>query len=94
MCLSGTIELEMAMRGNIKSDQTNSVGLLHEVQPNPLGSDLSNSMDCVQEHQLCFLTSHACMHAHIHGCSSDRGVWLFHKRTQNINVVTKTKPLA
>lgn len=58
------MQLDMAMRGNSKSDQKNSVGLLHEVQPNPLGYDLSNSVDCVQEHRLCFLTPHACMHTY------------------------------
>lgn len=57
---------DMAMRGNIESDQKNSVGLLHEVRPNPQGYDLSNSVDCVQEHQLYFLTPHACMHACTH----------------------------
>lgn len=55
---------DMVTRGNIESDQWNSVGLLHEVQPNPQGYDLSNSVDCVQEHQLCFLTPHACMHTY------------------------------
>jgi len=56
---------DMAMRENIESDQKNSVGLLYEVRPNPQGYDLSNSLDYVQEHQLYFLTPHACMHAHI-----------------------------
>lgn len=74
MCLSGMMQLVMAMRGNIKSDQKNSVGLLLEVQPNPLGYDLSNSVDCVQEHRLCFLT-HACMHTYTGTAAAQARGW-------------------
>ncbi len=75
MCLSGMMQLVMAMRGNIKSDQKNSVGLLLEVQPNPLWYDLSNSMDCVQERRLCFRTPHACMHTYMGTAAAQARGW-------------------
>lgn len=91
VCLSGMIRPDMSMRGNIESDQKNSVGLLHEVRPRPSGICLVKQCGLCSRASAVFPDT-TCMHAHIHGCSSNTGTWLFYKRTQNINVVTGTKP--